>query len=67
MLETVKNSINNIPDIPFSVFYGNYIMKVQDDNIEEELRFLEIANTLDVRSFGKLIENSFEKMVKRYG
>lgn len=39
MLDIIKNSISNIDkeDIPFSKFYDNYVMKIQDMDIDNEI------------------------------
>lgn len=64
MLETVKESIHNLPDISFQEFYSDYVMKVQDDNIDEEFRFLSSNNNLTPLSINRLISKSFERLVK---
>ena len=64
MLETVKESIHDLPNISFQEFYSNYVMHVQDENIDEELRFLSSNNNLTPLSINRLISTSFERLVK---
>ena len=37
MLETVKQTINNLPCISFSRYYSEYVMDIQDQIIENEI------------------------------
>lgn len=63
MLETVKQAIDNLSDISFEEFYMQYVMSVQDTNIEREFSFLLDKNILDVPNMGHLIQNTYEGLV----
>ena len=52
MLESVKNIIAELPDIPFWEYYQNYICEVQDLNIKAEIENLK---TDEITSITKLI------------
>lgn len=65
MLENVKSMIQNLPDTPFNTLFVNYVMKVQDENIEEELRYLRSRNNLTPISMCKLLTS--ERMVGKNG
>lgn len=62
MLENIKACIESLPDISFEQYYVNYIMRVQDQNIDEELRYLRRANSLDPLIMMRAIGDSFERM-----
>ena len=63
MLKTIKEYISNLPMVSFERFYINYIMQIQDENIEREMQYLSNKNLLDV----KRMENSIVKEVERLG
>lgn len=58
MLETIKKEIqkqqNNNTD--FTTFYWNYIQRVQDENINNELSYLGLYNELSIYQLDRLIE-----------
>lgn len=62
MLTTVKEYIRDLPNIPFEQFYISYIMKVQDDNIISETKFLNANNLLDVGMIESSIMKEFERL-----
>lgn len=62
MLETIKSLINE-PTIPFDSFYLQYIMSVQDMNIQAEFEYLINHNTLTINSIDKLISNDLGELV----
>ena len=64
MLTTVKEFINNLPNISFEQFYISYIMKVQDDNIVSETKFLNANNLLDVGMIETTIMKEFERLIQ---
>lgn len=37
MLKTITDFIQSIPEVPFSSFYINYVMEMQDIGIESEM------------------------------
>ena len=68
MLENVKLAIENIRDIPFEQFYLEYMMEVQDSNIECEVvsTFRKVSS--DVSSLTQtdhLIHTTFEGLVRK--
>lgn len=52
MLETVKATIKELPDISFGEFYQNYICDIQDQNILVEVQGVK---TEDIITIEKLI------------
>lgn len=42
MLTTVQKIINDSDDVPFDAFYQNYVVSVQDSNLNRELSHLNI-------------------------
>lgn len=63
MLEIVKSSIDSVEDIPFHTYFQQYILKVQDENISYEFKYLQLHNVLDILSLDKLISKYFDQMV----
>ena len=62
MLTTLKQFIKDLPDIPFQHFYISYIMKVQDNNIDLEVKFLNANNLLDAYTLETSIVKEFERL-----
>lgn len=62
MLETIKDYIKYLPDIPFDLVYSEYILSVQDSNIDAEMSFLLKHNKLDLRLMDNTIHQSFERL-----
>lgn len=62
MLETVKEKIQTIEDIPFSEFFARYVQEVQDRNIEGEIASLCRQNTLNIYIMDRLIHESLEEL-----
>ena len=62
MLETVKSHIQaSANDVPFNQFYIEYVMRVQDENIERELYTMLHKNVdIDVMMMDRLINSTFE-------
>lgn len=58
MLKTVEEYIENLEDIPFSLFYKQYIMEVQDDNIDKEVSYLMHSSQLNVLNISALIDET---------
>lgn len=61
MLTIVKKYIEALPDTSFEQFYVNYIMQVQDENIEREMEYLSSKNILNIPA----MENSIVKEIER--
>ena len=66
MLETIRELIADVEadSIDFSQFYTEYVMSIQDENIEEELKFLVSNNKLTPMNLSKLLNSSLERMVE---
>lgn len=64
MLETVRNAIYDTPSISFSKFFQQYVMDVQDTNIDLEFQFLLQRNRLNANTMDLLIENTYERLNK---
>jgi len=63
MLETIKEYINSLPEITFNEYYTNYMLDVQDSNIEKEFRQITESPRTDVRFMDKLINNTMKGLV----
>lgn len=61
MLDTVVQEIHQSPCIPYKYFFGNYVMSVQDDQIEQEISFFISNNNLDVRSLDRVADMYFRE------
>lgn len=63
MLKTIKECISNIPNEPFETYFNNYMMKVQDENLNREFRFLIDKNTnMDINDIDRLVSDTYDKM-----
>ena len=62
MLDTVKQYINDVPDISFQQFFQIYVTSVQDSNIDREVSYLINRNILGVNSMELLIHNTIERL-----
>ena len=58
MLKTVEEYIDSLKDIPFSLFYKQYIMEVQDENIDKEVSYLLHSSQLNVLNMSALIDET---------
>lgn len=68
MLETVKACIAELPDISFNEFYIQYMMAVQDVNIDLEIQMKlgKLSPSIkNVKSIDKLIHNTHEGLVNK--
>lgn len=63
MLEIVKSCIENLDTISFNLYFVNYIIKVQDINLENEFKYLASHNCMSISKVDKLIENTYEGLV----
>lgn len=57
MLETVKTTIKNVPFITFEEYFIQYVMYMQDANIDNEVTFVMRNNSLTPLAVDKLIHN----------
>lgn len=68
MLETIKQTINNLPNLTFDEFYLLYIIEVQDKNLQlEATNAFKQSWTSGLSSVGKidgLIQTTYERLVK---
>ena len=62
MLKQVKIMLNS-PIPSFDDFYLQYIVSVQDRNIQAEFDYLINHNTLTVQSLDKLISNNLGELI----
>ena len=46
MLELTKKKLKEMPDKEFSSYFQEYVMKVQDRNIDTEMRYFSKMNSL---------------------
>lgn len=64
MLETIKAEIqsqNNKPD--FDTFYIDYMTRVQDEDISNEVSYLFRKNIIDSSNLSLVIEEDYKKLV----
>lgn len=64
MLETIRAMIQaqqNKPD--FDTFYLNYMMHIQDLNINDEISYMLRKNSLDASNLSFIIEEDYKKLV----
>lgn len=66
MLETIKSCINNLPNKSFDMYFQEYIMKMQDMEIRNEVDLTILFNHLDIRGINKQI-HLFHKEFERNG
>lgn len=63
MLETIKNCVDNLEDVPFDKYFLMYVMEVQDSMIAEELSYMLKYNVVDVN----LVDRAIADAVKQLG
>ena len=63
MLKTVKSFVDE-PVVPFAEYYMKYVMQVQDQNIDMEIKQLVRLNKPTVFSMGKLIDYTYKSIKK---
>lgn len=64
MLETIKAEIQLQQSNPnFDTFYNDYIMKIQDLGIDNEISFLFKKNKIDASNLCAVIEEDYKKLV----
>lgn len=66
MLTKIKEQIATLPNVSFITFYQQFIMSVQDSNIDTEFRFMVNRNRIDVNTMQLLIQNTYERMKSIY-
>lgn len=65
MLETIRKEIRREYD-SFDDFYDAYVIEVQDQNLESEIRYLQRMNRLDVTFMDAIIEHTFSTVVNNH-
>lgn len=63
MLKIVKSFVDK-PAVPFAEFYMQYVMQVQDQNINREIKQLVRLNKPTVFSMSKLIDYTYKSIKK---
>ena len=66
MLETLRQKIEAARSVNFEEYFAQYVMSVQDRNIELELKYLLKHNSLKADSIGYLIQNTYEGLREIY-
>lgn len=61
MLETIKTKINDSPFISFEQYFQNYVMKIQDTNIDNEVAFLMRNNSLTTVLLNKVMNSEVKE------
>ena len=64
MLEAIKSTIQSQYSKPdFDTFYIEYMMRMQDEDIDNEIAYLFQKNTIDVSNLSIEIEEEYKKLV----
>ena len=66
MLEIIQQTIKNLPDISFNEFFIQYVMSVQDTNLDVE--FISIfkstsCNVSDIVKLERLVNRNHERLM----
>jgi hypothetical protein len=64
MLKIVKSLVDRTPEIPFGEFYLQYIMKIQDEAIDREVKTMLHNSKTNVSSMSILIDNTYKAVKK---
>lgn len=64
MLETIKQTIAELADEPFDVFFTRYVIQVQDINIQKEIQSLQNCNSIDLDMMSKVIEETYRRLLQ---
>lgn len=62
LLQTVRNCIENLEDVPFYDFYMNYISDVQDMSVNIEIGHIKNSHIVDICTLSKLVNTEHRKM-----
>ena len=62
-LETVKRCIDDSPCISFEQYFMQYVLDIQDKNINYEMQFLLRNSFLDSVMMSRIIEDEFQGYV----
>lgn len=66
MLDTIREKIELVRSVNFEGYFTQYVMSVQDRNLELELKYLLKYNSLKTDSIGYLIQNTYEGLKDIY-
>lgn len=66
MLECVKTLMDQLENITFQEYYRDYVISVQDANIESEFAYLLSTNDLTPMRVCKLADKSMERLVNYF-
>jgi hypothetical protein len=61
-LKTIKTEISNLPYISFEEYFQDYVMKVQDSNIDNEMSFFINHNFMSYDILSSLITDSGKEL-----
>lgn len=67
MLETIKQTIKDLPSITFEEYFISYVMQVQDSSINTEMNFVLRNNFLTPVDIDKLVNQevtSYDKLLR---
>lgn len=62
MLETVKKTIREQKNSSFDAYFRDFLCRVQDENMENEIHFLAKHNLLCALSMELLLQNAYERL-----
>ena len=66
MLEIIQQTIKNLPDISFNEFFIQYVMSVQDTNLDVELISIfksTSCNVSDIVKLERLVNRNHERLM----
>ena len=63
MLQTIKSYIKETANTSFAEYYQNYLMTIQDLNIQLELKYLQVQNLLDVNSVDLITDSAYKELI----
>lgn len=63
MLETIRSEIQNTPCISFEQYFSQYVTQVQDENIEQEMKFFSSNNILDIHILDQMIHQAYKELI----
>lgn len=68
MLEVIKHKLSELSEEnkTFQEYYRDYVLKVQDSNIEDEMNYLLSNNELTPMRMCKLADKSIERLVNYF-
>lgn len=67
MLDNVKKLIDELPDTSFPQFFQEYVISVQDSNIDAEFAFFSSRNCLTPLNIGTVVQSEVERLVDSFG